>query len=159
MPCSFAKAVMTFYYLNILKLKRYCFKYFIIKVPSFKCYKDISKETQVSGIYALSILVETRVLAFSVVYCSLDRQVNLQIITMKFVHSFLERLLLSQNNFVLNLSWIFEQTRRVFPIVNLYLCINFKMALCREMSIEDFFFSNVKTDFNEASFSWLNDEL
>ena len=57
-------------------------------------------------VYTLSILVETRIIqAFSVEYCSPDRLVNQHAVTMTFVYSYLEQLLHSQNNLVLNLIW------------------------------------------------------
>ena len=57
-------------------------------------------------VYTLSILVETRIIqAFSVEYCSPDRLVNQQTVMMTFVYSYLEQLLHSQNNLVLNLTW------------------------------------------------------
>ena len=56
-------------------------------------------------VYTLSILVETRIIqAFSVEYCSPDRLVNQENVTMTFVYSYLEQLLHSQNNLVLNLT-------------------------------------------------------
>ena len=59
-----------------------------------------------SQVYTLSILVETRIIqAISVEYCSPDRLVNQHTVTMTFVYSYLEQLLHSQNNLVLNLSW------------------------------------------------------
>ena len=55
--------------------------------------------------YTLLILVETPIIqAFSVEYCSPDRLANQRTVTMTFVHSYLEQLLHSQNNIVLNLT-------------------------------------------------------
>ena len=56
--------------------------------------------------FTLSILVETRMIqAFSVEYSSPDRLVNQHTVTMTFVNSYLDQLLHSQNNLVLNLTW------------------------------------------------------
>ena len=108
-------------------------------VPSLKQMLQNSKKKNSSKVYyALSTLVETLILAFSLEYCSPNWLVNqCNIVTMKFLEQ------------LLRLSWLFERTRQCKFI---YVCINFNMALCREMSIEEIWFSNGEIGFKKKFF-------
>ena len=77
--------------------------------------------------------------------------VNQHTVTMTFVYSYLEQLLHSQNNLVLNLTW----RGCVFLSVNLYTFV----LILKWLYVLRIFFPKAETGFNEAGFSWCKDEL